>query len=208
MTALRRVSPEQLAHACRLGLSAAGPAALWAATGVRPLARALDALDPALRARHDHLDLLLADAPLPGSLRALARHEAIAPARTMELVARRVRATLGQLAHADDPVLAYRVARDADTAVLCALVIAVTGRADGPPTVAVTAPGEVSVPGFPRSSLADPDGPWQRAFPGAVELGADLEVFWARVASDGLRVPTAWLGRGGWPALWQRSARR
>ncbi|TDD47537.1 hypothetical protein E1286_17300 [Nonomuraea terrae] len=206
VTALRRLSTEGMAHACRQGLSAVGPAALWAATGVRPLARALDALDPALRARHDHLDLLLADAPLPGSLRALARHEAIAPARTMELVARRVRATLGLLAHADDPVLAYRVARDADTAVLCALVIAVTSRADGPPTVAVAGPGKASVPGFPRSSLEDPDGPWRRAFPGAVELGADLDAFWERVAADGLRVPAAWLGRGGWPALWHRSA--
>ncbi len=105
-------------------------------------------------------------------------------------------------------MLADHVARRADTALLCALVIAVTSWPDaGPPTVAVTQPGETAVPGFPRTDLDDPDGPWRRAFPAAVELGADLAVFNERIATDGLRVPSAWLGRGGWPALWQRAAR-
>ncbi|MEU8363692.1 hypothetical protein AB0C27_47495 [Nonomuraea sp. NPDC048882] len=209
LAALRRLSSDRIERACRHGLPATGLVALWRATGVRPLERALAAaLDPRLRDQYDRLPLLLADAPLPGSLRRLARHEAIAPARSMELVARRIRAALGRLVRAGDPVLADHVARRADTALLCALVIAVTSWPDaGPPTVAVTRPGETAVPGFPRTDLDDPDGPWRRAFPAAVELGADLAVFNERIATDGLRVPSAWLGRGGWPALWQRAAR-
>lgn len=208
LTALRRLPAERIERACRYGLAAAGLVALWRATGVRPLERALAALDPRLREQYDQLPLLLADAPLPGSLRRLARHEAIAPARSMELVARRIRAALGRLARAGDPVLADHVARRADTALLCALVVAVTSWPDaGLPTVPVTRPGETGVPGFPRTDLDDPDGPWRRAFPAAAELGADLAVFSERVATDGLRVPSAWLGHGGWPALWQRAAR-
>ncbi|WP_346101800.1 hypothetical protein [Nonomuraea maheshkhaliensis] len=206
--ALRRLSADRIERACRHGLPATGLVALWRATGVRPLERALAGLDPRLRDQYDRLPLLLAYAPLPGSLRRLARHEAIAPARSMELVARRIRAALGRLARAGDPVLADHVARRAGTAPLCALVVAVTSWPDAaPPTVAVTRPGETAVPGFPRTDLDDPDGPWQRAFPAAVELGADLAVFNERIATDGLRVPSAWLGRGGWPALWQRAAR-
>ncbi|MEU7746987.1 hypothetical protein [Nonomuraea sp. NPDC049158] len=41
----------------------------------------------------------------------------------------------------------------------------------------------------------------------AAELGADLTTFWDRVAANGPRVPPAWLGHGGWPALWSRAAR-
>ncbi|MFI6633094.1 hypothetical protein ACIBI7_29795 [Nonomuraea fuscirosea] len=208
LTALRRLPAERIERACRYGLAAAGLVALWRATGVRPLERALAALDPRLREQYDQLPLLLADAPLPGSLRRLARHEAIAPARSMELVARRIRAALGRLARAGDPVLADHVARRADTALLCALVVAVTSwPGAGLPTVPVTRPGETGVPGFPRTDLDDPDGPWRRAFPAAVELGADLAVFSERVATDGLQIPSAWLGHGGWPALWQRAAR-
>ncbi|MFB4278148.1 hypothetical protein ACBJ59_22850 [Nonomuraea sp. MTCD27] len=209
LTALRRLSADRMESVCRAGLPAAGLVALWQATGVRPLERALAALDPGLRARHDQLGLLAADEPLPGSLRGLARHGAIAPARSMELVARRIRAALGRLARASDPMLAHQVARHADTAVLCSLVVAITSWPPEPgfPSVAVSEPGETAVPGFPRTSLEDPDGPWQRALTGAAELGAGVEAFRERVAADGLRVPAAWLGNGGWPALWQRAAR-
>ncbi|WP_237111078.1 hypothetical protein, partial [Nonomuraea sp. MG754425] len=285
LTALRRLPADRIERACLNALPAVGLAALWRATGVRPLEHALTTLPPAqlgatdqhLRpsdtgqhlpppnagqpllppnpgqhlpppdagehpagpdaeehpraADHDQrsrpadavrppgraeaggrpqLGLLLLDAPLPGSLRGLARHEAIAPARSMELVARRVRAAVGRLARAADPLFARHVARHADTAALCALVVAVTTWPPDPalPTVAVSEPGRTSVPGFPRTDLEDPSGPWPRAFPGAVELGADLDVFWERVADGGLRVPVTWLGHGGWPALWQRAARR
>ena len=66
----------------------------------------------------------------------------------------------------------------------------------------------MGVPGFPVSSLADVDGPWERAWPDAEEAGGVRAEFWARVARDGLVVPTAWLRAGGWPALWHRAARR
>ncbi|MEV4176963.1 hypothetical protein [Nonomuraea sp. NPDC049709] len=209
LTALRRLSADRMESVCRAGLPAAGLVALWQATGVRPLERALAALDPGLRARHDQLGLLAAGEPLPGSLRGLARHGAIAPARSMELVARRIRAALGRLARASDPMLAHQVARHADTAVLCSLVVAITSwpPVPGLASVAVSEPGETAVPGFPRTSLEDPDGPWQRALTGAAELGAGVDAFRERVAADGLRVPAAWLGNGGWPALWQRAAR-
>ncbi|MBT2229034.1 hypothetical protein [Nonomuraea sp. NEAU-A123] len=191
------------------GAASPGPAArlseLWAATWVRPLAGAIEQLDPGLRDRYDQLGLLLVDAPLPGSLRGLARHRAIAPARTAELVVRRIRAAIGRLARAADPVLAQAIGRGADTDVLCALVIATT---IWPlETVPVTEPAHTSVPGFPASTLSDENGPWHRALPAAAELGADLTTFWDRVATGGLRVPPSWLGHGGWPALWNRAAR-
>ncbi|TYB50627.1 hypothetical protein FXF51_55625 [Nonomuraea sp. PA05] len=213
LTSLRRLSADRVQRLSRNKLQAVGLPALWRATSARPLERALIAL-PSARAPEDaggrpQLSLLLLDAPLPGSLRKLARHDAIAPARSMELVARRIRAAIGRLARAGDPALAHQVARRADTAVLCSLVVAVTSWPPDPalPTVAVSEPGRTCVPGFPRSDLDDPSGPWQRALPGAVELGADLDAFRERVAGEGLHVPVAWLGHGGWNALWQRAAR-
>ena len=70
--------------------------------------------------------------------------------------------------------------------------------------VAVAGPKKTAVPGFPACDLADPHGPWQRALPAAADLGAPVELFRDRVAAHGLLVPAAWLGRGGWPALWSR----
>lgn len=233
LVALRRMRPGRLTEACRTALapmgqtstgptpagtagpSSAGPASagpvpvrlaeLWAATRVRPLAGAIEQLDPGLHDRYDQLGLLLVDAPLPGSLRALARHPAIAPARTAELVVRRIRAAIGRLARAADPVLAQAIGRGADTDLLCALVIATT---IWPlETIPVTEPAHTSVPGFPASTLSDENGPWHRAFPAAAELGADLTTFWDHVATGGLRIPPTWLGHGGWPALWNRAAR-
>lgn len=207
LTALRRLPADRMDRACLDALPVIGLSRLWHATAVRPLARALSDLDPGLRARFDNLDLLLADAPLPASLRKPARHGPIAPARSMELVNRRLRASLGRLARTANPLLAEHIPHHADAAVLCPLIIAVTTWPPAQPTIPITAPGQATVPGFPRSDLEDPTGPWRRALPDAAELGADLDVFWDRVASDGLRVPTAWLGHGGWPALWQRATR-
>ncbi|MEU4231420.1 hypothetical protein AB0F17_44605 [Nonomuraea sp. NPDC026600] len=235
LVALRRMRPGRLTEACRtalapIGQTSTGPTPsgtgsarptsagtaspgsaavrlgeLWAATRVRPLAGAIEQLDPGLRDRYDQLGLLLVDAPLPGSLRGLARHRAIAPARTAELVVRRIRAAIGRLARAADPVLAQAIGRGADTDILCALVIATT---IWPlETVPVTEPAHTGVPGFPASTLSDENGPWHRALPAAAELGADLTTFWDRVATGGLRVPPTWLGHGGWPALWNRAAR-
>jgi hypothetical protein len=194
VVALRRAGASGLDDAVR---GAADLAALWRATAVRPLANALAALDPALRQRCGNLDLLLADTPLPGAPRRLARLPEVASARSIELVARRLRAAIGRLA---GPELGPAVAQHADTAMLCALVLAASTR-DDPSTMPLTAPGSVAVPGFPESSLDDEAGPWRRAWPDAMELGAGPR------PPASLRVPAAWLGPGGWPALWSRAAR-
>ncbi|MFI6594713.1 hypothetical protein ACIBHX_00620 [Nonomuraea sp. NPDC050536] len=182
LTALRRMPAERLGRA----FQDTPLAELWAATGIRPLRAVLDNLDLTVR-----LAPLLADAPLPSSMRRLARHPDVAAARSMELVARRIRWTIGTPSHL----------RGAGTQVLCALVIAATARGEGTP---ITVPGETAVPGYPASDLADPAGPWQQALDGAVELGADLDAFWERVLESGLLVPETWLD-GGWPTLWSRA---
>jgi len=219
-TAVRRTPAARLDEAVRAGL--AGGAldldGLWRATRVRPLAAAVAQLDPAVRERHGQLEFLLADAPLPPSVRRVARQPAVAEARTVDLVARRLRAALGRLARADDPVVAAAVVRDADTAMLCALVLAVSTAPGRPAALTrITEPRGVAVPGFPASTLDDEAGPWRSAWPDAVELGADGFVTGAEadgtgvaglVAPIGLAMPTSWLGRGGWPALWARAARR
>jgi hypothetical protein len=68
----------------------------------------------------------------------------------------------------------------------------------------VTPPRTVTVPGYPATTLNDDSGPWQRAFAGAREMGADTSVFWDQVAEYGLRLPASWLAGGGWTALWAR----
>jgi hypothetical protein len=91
--------------------------------------------------------------------------------------------------------------------VLCALVLAVS-TARRPPAgrqTPIIVLGEVVVPGFPSTRVDDPDGPWRRAVADSVELGGSPE--WTDQAVA-LSVPAAWLGRGGWPALWARAARR
>lgn len=120
-------------------------AALWDASGVRPLTSAIDALDPALRSAWHHLERLTAGEPLTGSLLSLARRPPIAAARAAERAAARVRWSIRHLARADDPVLATAVRRTADRSALCGLLHATAG----PPvrTVAVTGPeGEMVVP--------------------------------------------------------------
>jgi hypothetical protein len=208
ITALRRASARRLEEILRLRLAAdpATLAALWRATRVRPMAMALTGLDPAARQRHAHLDLLVSDGALPVAPRRLARLPEVADARAVDLVFGRMRAAIGRLARDDDPVLAPAVARHADTGLLCALVLAVsTGPGVDPAGLTpVTTPGAVSVPGFPQSLLDDSDGPWQRCRPDAAELGGDPE--WTP-AGTVLSVPTAWLGPGGWRALWARAAR-
>jgi hypothetical protein len=202
---LRRAGEGRLDDEVRGRLSQGVPLdELWRSTAVRPMAAALAGLDPQLRARYPHLDLLLLDAPLLSAVRRVARLPGVTQARSVDLVARRLRAALGRLARGGDPALAAEVPRCVDTPMLCALVLAVSA---GPSTVdtamtTVTAPGGRAVPGFPESSLTDEAGPWRRAWPDAIELGAAPERL------NGLVVPTGWLGRGGWPALWGRAARR
>lgn len=201
---LRRLTPAGLRQRCRdlLARDAANLPAIWAATEVRPLADAVQALDPALRDRFGTLDLLLTAEPLPRALRILTRRPAVAPAYNLGLVGLRVRAALGDLVRADDPVLARAVSRRPAAALLCALATAATCASCG--DIQVTAPGSTAVPGYPAGDLCDPEGPWQRGLPVARELGADTEGF----GEQGLYVPASWLGAGGWPALWARAHHR
>jgi hypothetical protein len=217
LTALRRMSAEQVATAVRNALDNAvrradgrpiGFAALWAATGARPLATALAGLAPAMRERYPLLARLETAEPLPRSLRVLTRRPRIAPGRSTDVTTLRVRAALGDLVRAGDPVVGAAIAAEATTPALCALVTAVSLWGDVDAVTPVLPPRKVRVPGYPASSLADPDGPWQRAWPAARDLGAPVDDFWPRIAADGLVVPTAWLRQGGWDALWRVTAAR
>jgi hypothetical protein len=138
--------------------------------------------------------------PLPRSLRALVRRVEIAPAYAMDVVARAVRAAMGELM--GEELLARSVARRPTPELLCALVIAHTASSTVD-AVRLVPPGTTEVPGFPATDLLDPDGPWQQAIPVAAELGAAVDQF----GEQGLLVPAALLGRGGWPALWSRAHR-
>jgi hypothetical protein len=113
---------------------------LWAASGVRPLSSAIEALDPALRSAWHHLELLTAGEPLSGSLLSLARRPPIAVARASELAALHVRWSTCHLAQADDPVLASAVRRTADQEVLRALLMTLNTAGVATQTVEVPRP--------------------------------------------------------------------
>lgn len=206
---LRRLQPGSLADACRSTLDAGAITlpGLWAASGARPLAIAVAALDPALRDRFEQLSLLSGEPPLAKSLRGLVKLPAIADAYALDLVARRVRAAIGNLATRDDAVIARALADRATEPLLCALTVMITCRAPGIDLMTVAPPRKVTVPGYPATVLNEEDGPWQRAFPHARELGADTSAFWEEIAEHGLRVPASWLAGGGWTALWARAHR-
>ncbi|WP_433058121.1 hypothetical protein [Dactylosporangium sp. CS-033363] len=167
------------------------------ARDARPMSAAL--------AGYGHPDLapLALDEPLPGSLRTVARAPGIAEARTTELVARRIRRSLGALLRADSPVLTARRPDGLDEPMLCACTLAVTTWAG--PGVPVAEPRRVTVPGFPVTRLNE--DPWESAWPDATELGADREAFWDHVAAHGLLAPAGWLGPSGWPGLWNQAHR-
>ncbi|RZQ61196.1 hypothetical protein [Amycolatopsis suaedae] len=200
--ALKRLGQSRHAELLRTALgNGLAAATLWRATGVRPLATAVGALDPALR-EYDRLTTLTGGAPLPRTLSALVRRPEIAPAYAMDVVARAVRAAMGTLVGED--VLIRSVARRPSPELLCAVLIARTcGESTVDGEVRLVRPGSTTVPGFPATDLLDEDGPWQRALPAAAELGAPVESFGGR----GLLVPAALLGKGGWTALWSRAHR-
>ncbi|MEN3608039.1 hypothetical protein AAH979_00680 [Plantactinospora sp. ZYX-F-223] len=222
LTALRRATPAAVARACRLTLAdPAGPGlvALWQASGHRPLARAVRALVPSRPGTPapptlDRLAPLLVDAPLPGSLRPLARVGQVAVARTADLVALRLRGALGTLLRQDAAELADAVRARPHLGLLRAAALAVTSWG-GPPTgnphalpstpdVTVVVPRRrVRVPGYPQSSLRD-EG-WQSGWPDAIELGGVPDGFWDRIAAHGLLLPSSWLTDGGWVPLWSRA---
>ncbi|TDV54188.1 hypothetical protein [Actinophytocola oryzae] len=206
VVALRRIGHArhvELLHDA-LGNDNLTAAAVWRATEVRPLTTAIDRLDPRLR-EYDRLTTLTDDAPLPRTLRALVRTPEIAPAYAMDVVARTVRKAMGDLVGSE--TLYRSAARNPSVEFLCALVIATTCTPTSQDTVRLVAPGATAVPGFPATDLSDEQGPWQQALPAAAELGTPVDSFDQRIAEDGLRVPTALLDRGGWPALWHRARR-
>ncbi|AYF75933.1 hypothetical protein D7D52_21155 [Nocardia yunnanensis] len=214
LTALRRSSADRLTELCVEAL-AADPAALprlWAATGIRPLAVAVEALEPALLARYPRLRTLSDDAALPSkALRALVKDPDIATARSMDLVAHRVRVALGRLAADGDEAFSSALIRYPSSELLCALILVTTcAPAHRVPVTAISAPRATTVPGFPVTALDHPDGPWQAAWPAALELGVeadlhDREFCWERIAERGLLIPAAWVESGGWAALWSRA---
>ncbi|MEC3957579.1 hypothetical protein VMT65_31415 [Nocardia sp. CDC153] len=212
LTALRRSTADRLTRLCADHLDA-HPAALprlWTATGTRPLAAALDALAPTLLDRYPRLRTLPTDAPLPSKvLRALVKDPDIATARSMDLVAQRVRAAFGRLARRGDRSFTHALAQHPTADLLCPLILMTTcAPTHAVPVVSISDPHAITVPGFPVTDLSDHHGPWQSAWPAAHELGlldTDREVFWTRIATHGLLVPAAWLGSGGWPTLWSRA---
>lgn len=217
LTALRRATPAGLLRALRLVLadpSGPGLVDIWQASGDRPLARAVAAMPPSAA---DRLGPLLVDAPLPGSLRTVAKLPRVAPGRTAALVALRLRGALGLLLGQDAAELARAVQVRPHGPLIRAAALTVTSwgglpptgqRPPGPAIGAVTAVcprRRVRVPGFPESSLRDEL--WQGAWPDAVELGAAPDLFWDRIAAHGLLMPSSWLSAG-WPTLWSRAAVR
>jgi hypothetical protein len=213
VTELRRATDDRLTTVVRAAIDRAhvrhlGFAAVWSATGVRPLATAVAALPEELRGRYRALDRLAGDDELPRSLRALVRAPAIAPGRALDAVNARLRGAIGRLARAGDPALAAAVAAEATLPALCALVTAVSlwDGIDG--VVRVVPPGTTRVPGYPASTLDDPDGPWQRARAAARELGGPVDECPDRIAVTGLVVPAAWLAGADWTVLWRRAAAR
>jgi hypothetical protein len=201
--------PGALADACRRALDAGAVTlpGLWAAGGTRPLRTAVAALDPALGDHCGQLALLFGEPPLAKTLRKLVRQPAIADAYALDLVARSVRRSIGDLASRDDPVISRALAGRTSESVLCALTVLINCRAPGIDLTTVTPPQAVSVPGYPATLLDEVNGPWLRAFPDARELGADTSAFLTRTAEHGLRVPASWLAGGTWTALWARAHR-
>ena len=207
LTALRRVLRQDLDAALRRGLAEEAPdlMTLWRATAIRPLASAVAALDEAVREHYAYVELLLGDGPLPALPRRLGRVPEIAEARSVDLVARRLRRAIGRLVLTGDAALAAQVHRYADAGLICALVLTVSfAPAVESPLTRITDAGEVAVPGYPLSTLDDEMGPWRRATADAQELGAGVD--WFR-PTPALVVPSAWLRAGGWPALWARAHR-
>ncbi|MFE3194977.1 hypothetical protein ACFXHA_38640 [Nocardia sp. NPDC059240] len=219
LTALRRSTADRLTRLCADFL-AAHPAdlpQLWTATGTRPLSLALDTLDPAILTRHPRLHTITTDAPIPSkTLRALVKDPDIAAARSLDLIAQRIRAALGRLSRRDDPSLTHALTRHPTPDLLCPLILATTcAPAHHIPVTSISPPRALTIPGFPTTALDDPTGPWHTAWPAALELtptpfdlGPDREHFWTHIAAHGLLIPTAWLPADGWPTLWSRAHTR
>lgn len=197
---LRRASPTELTERVRAVLRESDSLRpLWTASADRPLARVVAALPAASATRFAPLT---ADEALPGALRGPARRPATGAARSVDLVALRVRAVLGRLLRADDPDLAAAVSAHPDPGLLRSAVLAATTWGVGAP---IASRRRMTVPGYPRTSLDDAS--WRAAWPGASELGAEPAAFAERIAAHGPLLPASWTA-GNWPLLWARAHQR
>lgn len=210
MTVLRRSKPDTLTRLCAAALEAGRVTLpqLWSATGTHPIATALHALEPAVMIRYPRLRRLTEDTPLPSkALRELVKDPEIGAARSIDLLALRLREALLRLALVDDPVFAGALRANPAVEFLCPLILVITSTAGYPhPTTMIAAADAVTIPGFPVSSLIDPEGPWRRSHSSAGEFGSVPTPRWEQAPDTGLRIPTSWLPRGGWPVLWSRAA--
>jgi hypothetical protein len=134
------------------------------ASGTRPIATALAALQKQDIPGVEALTALGRDETLPGALRCLARQPEVNAARNLDLAAIRIRVELGRLLREAHPTLDRAVANDPVVEQLCAMALAVTVR-DGSGVgleeeiargqlVAITRPRKTTVPGYPSTSLA------------------------------------------------------
>jgi hypothetical protein len=175
-------------------------AALWDATGERPLATAVAAHTgpgPDLRR-------LTGDA-VPPSLRAALHDPRVSCARAVDLAGRHLRVALFELLAAGDARLDRAVVDGPHAGFVATAVLGLTAtrqRSDDRfESIPLAADG--TVPGHPSTSLGDPAGPWAAAQKATAELGIDSRV----VPAGHLIVPAAWTEPGGWRALWGRAHR-
>ncbi|WP_262402458.1 hypothetical protein, partial [Actinomadura sp. CNU-125] len=148
---IRRTGVERLAADCARALDgrATDLAAVWDATEHRPLRAAVEALDPAVRARFDRLGRLFGEPPLPKSLRRLVRSPGIADAYALDLAARRVRRALGLLAVLGRSGARPRGPRRTTEPLLCALAVHTTCARPEIALAAVSAPRRRDRPRVP-----------------------------------------------------------
>ncbi|MFB8001387.1 hypothetical protein [Nocardia sp. NPDC056000] len=209
LTAMRRSPAARLNQLCAEALDADRVSLpdLWSAVNNRPLATALANLDPVPAAKYPRLQTLTADAQLPSKrLRELVKAPELAQARSMDLIALRLRKALVEMAMADAPTFAAALARRPSCDLICTFAIAITSSPDHSyPVTAISDPKSTKVTGFPATSLTDPDGPWQPRLPAAAEFGGGIEQFWERTAESGVLIPLSWLKGGTWQALWARA---
>jgi hypothetical protein len=197
-------------------LADVGLAAVWAATGPRPLRGALDALDPSIA------DLLNASAlaepgPVSPNLRVVANLDSVKRARRLENAQRAVRAAIGALVRSADPRMDHAIAARPHPGPICAALLALNAwpaeTVVPRPRIAIPIGDAGAVPGHPASSLLDGSGPWADGWPAAAELDpaalpASLAALRSRIERGelgSLEVPDSWLAGRRWATLWARA---
>ncbi len=182
-------------------------AELWQATSTRPLAAAIERLpEPEVDIRR------LVDTTIPAALRLGLRDPRVRAARTVDLAARRVRVALAELLVAADPVLDRAAVDRPHVGFVTAAVLILTARDSRvvQPVDWVPVALDGALPGRPRSSVRDADGPWVTARGAALEMDSTatrLDHVMADAPGRHLLVPAAWTASAGWTGLWARAHR-